>query len=226
MPEKKQGKIRKAFRRTVQGLAIIGAGTVAYHGVKTYPAAKKWAKDTIAAMRKIPGAEHAKNFRDLRLPNGKPSISASTINRILAKTPIAGRGKLIFQMAQKYNVDPAFALGFWRQESEFCSRGLGRKNNNPGNIKVVKISRDKKGNVKKRIEFGKFESIEQGIEAWFKLIARDKNYYRGERYTLEEIVRVYAPRADKNNPETYIANVMEAVKKYKAMEKWLCRNPL
>ena len=213
MRRKKPGRIarlRKTARRTERGLAVVGALAIAEKGYQGYRAAERYLDQRAVQAKREP--------TDLRLPQGKPSISTPTINAILANGPMAGQGKLIFQMAKKHNVDPAFALGFFRLESSFCSKGLGEKNNNPGNIKVVKTYRNKKGEVKRRIQFGKFESIGQGIEAWFRLIARDKNYYRAGKYHLEPIVEVYAPRSE-NVTDVYIANVRASVKQYRAMEK-------
>ncbi len=164
-------------------------------------------------------------IHDFRLAHGKPSLSSKTINSILHKTPLSGQGPLLISLSNRYNIDPAYALAFFKQESSYGSKGLGAKNKNPGNIKGYVIATGADGKKYKKFDFLQFERFEDGIEAWYRLIANGSHYYRANRFTLEDILHKYAPPSE-NPTRTYIKNVQKSVENYREKEKELSQqNP-
>lgn len=104
-------------------------------------------------------------------------------------------------------------LLFFRQETEFGSRGIGAENKNPGNItKIIRV-KGNNGKMQSKIVFQKFSSLDAGIEAWFKMIAKGSHYYRAGRFTIEEIIPVYAPPIE-NPTNKYISNVRKWTRKW------------
>jgi len=76
------------------------------------------------------------------------------------------------------------------------TKDLALKNNNPGNLRVVGSD----------TEFQKFNTIQEGYDALTKQIelykTGDSDNTTGNE-TLVELMRIYAPKKDKNNPEIY-----------------------
>ncbi|MBN1941163.1 MAG: glucosaminidase domain-containing protein [Candidatus Diapherotrites archaeon] len=207
--KRKQQAQNRITRRKLLGKAIgygTAVGAMAY-GIKwldrRYPRREK-------QMKKNPEKKSAKpvySNSDMRIQHGKPSMHIVKINTVLQNTPLKEQGKHIHELARKYNIDPAFALAFFRKESKFGALGLGAKNKNPGNLR--------KPNSK--TGFQKFDSWEKGIEAWFKLIANGSHYYKKGRYTIEEIVPIYAPPSE-NLTRKYISDIKEFVQEHRGIK--------
>ncbi|MDO8624581.1 MAG: hypothetical protein Q7R47_00745 [Candidatus Diapherotrites archaeon] len=111
----------------------------------------------------------------------------------------------------------ARSLAFFKQESSFGFKGLGAKNKNPGNIKKIFRVKDKKGRIHLQTDFARYDRFEDGIEAWFKLIAQGSNYYKANRYTLDDIAPKYAP-SNENATGDYIQQIRKTVSEYRELE--------
>lgn len=145
-----------------------------------------------------------------------PTISVEQIERVLAEynSPARGYGQAFYDYGQQYNINPAIALAFFIHESGAGSNPAwaGRKadgtyTHNVGNIICTEGWRC----------YGRFrdyDTWEQGIEDWYKLIS---GLYIGEwkLTTVEAIIPRYAPAADNNDEGAYIQSVKNLVESWK-----------
>ena len=77
---------------------------------------------------------------------------------------------------------------------------LGARNNNPGNLKASDTGEEGEGG------FWRFDTPEQGYEALVRQIKLQTD--RGQ--TLSEFIHIYAPPADDNDTEDYLAGLIQA----------------
>jgi len=136
---------------------------------------------------------------------GSPTIQADFIDSVLKhyNSPAAGKGKVLYDYGVKYNIDPAFALAFFMQESTFGTQGIARVTHSLGNIRATNGYPNYGG-------YRLYHSWEEGFDDWYKLI---NNLYVGQwgLSTVDQIIPVYAPAADNNDESAYIQNVKNAV---------------
>ena len=140
---------------------------------------------------------------------GKPTISAAFINQVLASynSPAAGKGQALYDLGIKYGIDPAFALAFFQHESTFGTQGEARTTFSLGNLRCIPdrpcVDQDRGG-------YAQMQSWEDGFEIWYQLI---RNYYIARRglLTVDQIIPVYAPTADNNNEQAYIASLKHSI---------------
>jgi hypothetical protein len=140
---------------------------------------------------------------------GKPTISVNFINQVLASynSPAAGKGQALYDLGVKYGIDPAFALAFFQHESTFGTQGEARTTMSLGNLRCIPdrpcVDQDRGG-------YAQMQSWEDGFEVWYQLI---RNYYIANRglVTVEQIIPVYAPTADNNNEQAYIASLKHSI---------------
>lgn len=141
---------------------------------------------------------------------GSPSISPDKINTVLRQynSPAAGIGQAMYDLGNRYGIDPAYALAFFIHESSAGTQGVAAITKSIGNIRCTAgyDCYQTNGNG----SFRKYSSWEAGAEDWFKLI---KEQYIGKwgLKTLEQIIPVYAPSADSNNPASYMKQVAQMV---------------
>ena len=136
---------------------------------------------------------------------GNPSIKVDFINRVLStyKSPAAGKGQTLYDLGAQYGIDPAFALAFFMHESSFGTQGEARKSLSLGNLRCIP-------NFRCADNFAQFDSWEDGFKAWYQLI---RNLYVAQwgLTTVEQIIPRYAPSADNNNEQGYIASLKHAL---------------
>jgi hypothetical protein len=140
---------------------------------------------------------------------GKPTITAAFINQVLASynSPAAGKGQALYDLGVKYGIDPAFALAFFQHESTFGTAGEARTTMSLGNLRCIPnrpcVDQDRGG-------YAQMKSWEDGFEIWYQLI---RNYYIAARglITVDQIIPVYAPTADNNNEQGYIAALKHSI---------------
>ncbi|HXZ04724.1 MAG TPA: glucosaminidase domain-containing protein, partial [Ktedonobacteraceae bacterium] len=128
---------------------------------------------------------------------GKPTISASFINQVLASynSPAAGKGQTLYDLGVKYGIDPVFALAFFMHESLFGTTGEARATLSLGNLRCIPtrpcIDQDRGG-------YAQMYSWEDGFEQWYKLI---RNLYVAQwgLVTVDQIIPKYAPNSDGND---------------------------
>ncbi|GER87900.1 hypothetical protein KDW_20620 [Dictyobacter vulcani] len=138
-----------------------------------------------------------------------PTISAGFINQVLAYygSPAQGTGQALYNYGVSYNIDPVYALAFFRIESSFGKTGVARVTKSLGNIRCASGYTCYQG-------FRKYSSWEAGYADYYSLI---RNYYINRRglTTVDQIVPVYAP-ASENNVSNYIHEVKKAVDTWRA----------
>jgi hypothetical protein len=134
-----------------------------------------------------------------------PSVDAATIARVLAgyDSPAVGAAETMYALGVRYGIDPAFCLAFFIHESSAGTAGVARVTKSVGNIRTTPGYRDYQG-------YRHYDSWEQGIEDWYRLI---KELYIEDwgLTTVDAIIPVYAPSSDGNNPAGYTATVKRLV---------------
>ena len=158
-----------------------------------------------------------------------------TIKEILqeANSPAVGVAQEIYDAGVKYKIDPAIALAFFAQESQYgtASNWAGRANYqcgpegslNFGNIAV--LDEDTLGHFCENFggqqcsgnRFCKYPSWGEGVRAWYVLLAEGKRYISVGKNTVEKIIPVYCP-ATECDVSGYIANVRSFVSEYRDRE--------
>jgi hypothetical protein len=136
---------------------------------------------------------------------GQPSISVNFINQVLAAyhSPAVGKGQALYDLGVQYGIDPAFALAFFMHESSFGTKGEAANSLSLGNLRCIP-------NFRCQDNFAWFDSWENGFKAWYALI---RNLYVAQWgfTTVDQIIPKYAPAADHNNEEAYIAAIKHEV---------------
>jgi hypothetical protein len=166
----------------------------------------------------IPGAQV--NLTRARIPPGEHAIrgtltlTARQIDDILraAHSPAAGHGRSFVRWGTYYNIDPVYALAFFRRESVLGThpKWIGRMpgggtTRNIGNIRYVgQPDPDRQPQYGSYNGFRRYDSWDDGIHDWFKLLAQDSNY--AGLVTVERILPRYAPSVE-NDTDNYIRDV-------------------
>lgn len=193
------------MKRFLFGLALVGL---------LYAALTMWQpKSAATAVNKL---THNMNLSNLTLPGGsqgssstsiegKPTISATLINSILAAAGSSanGTGQALYDLGVKYGIDPVYALAFFQHESTFGTAGVARATLSLGNIRCSAGYVCIEG-------FRAYQSWQQGYEDWYQLI---RNLYISQwgLRTVEQIIPTYAPASDHNNVAGYISTIENAV---------------
>ena len=138
-----------------------------------------------------------------------PSIDATTIRAVLQgyNSPAVGASEAIYQLGLEYGIDPAFCLAFFINESTAGTAGVARTTLSVGNIRTTPGYQNFQG-------YRKYDSWEQGIEDWYRLI-RDLYIAEWHLSTVDQIIPVYAPASDGNSPDHYIATVKKLVSSWR-----------
>ncbi len=146
---------------------------------------------------------------------GKPSLSAARIDAILASygSPAVGTGAIWVEFSHRYGIDNAVALAFFIHESSAGTdpnwsgnKRDGTSTYNVGNIECAGYPRC----------YGRwrdYESWEEGIEDWYRLIALTYVQKWGLT-TVEEILPVYAPEFE-NDVALYVAMTQRRIGQFR-----------
>lgn len=145
---------------------------------------------------------------------GPPTITAAFIDQVLAQagSPAAGNGQALYDLGVKYDIDPVYALAFFKHESKFGTTGEATVTRSLGNERCIS---DRPCIDQKRGGYALMVSWIDGFDHWYSLIA---NLYIKQwgRTTVETIVPKYAPNSDDNNEQAYIAAVEQDVVTWRA----------
>jgi hypothetical protein len=135
---------------------------------------------------------------------GGPSLSAVFIDRVLTSygSPAVGLGRALVADSLRFHIDDVYALAFFLHESSFGITGVARFTRSLGNIICSGYPTCIQG-------FRSYASWQVGAWDWFRLLASE--YLPRGLSTVQAIVPVYAPASDGNNPDSYIAAVLQAV---------------
>jgi len=139
-----------------------------------------------------------------------PSVDAAAIRQVLQKynSPAIGAADAMYNLGVEYGIDPAFCLAFFVNESTAGTAGVARTTKSVGNIRTTAGYADYQG-------YRKYDSWEQGIEDWYRLI-RDLYIGQWNLTTVDQIIPVYAPTFDNNSPDHYISTVKKLVSTWRS----------
>jgi hypothetical protein len=139
---------------------------------------------------------------------GGPSLAPAFVNQVLAQvhSPAQGTGQALYELSKQYQIDDAFALAFFKAESQYGTTGMARITKSLGNIRCAGYASCING-------YRAYASWAQGYQDWYQLI---RNLYisRWHLTTVAQIVPVYAPASDGNDPASYIALVKQMVRQW------------
>jgi hypothetical protein len=143
---------------------------------------------------------------------GAPSLSPAFLNQVLAlaHSPAQGTGQALYDLSRHYQIDDAYALAFFKAESQYGTTGTARVTRSLGNIRCAGYSSCING-------YRAYTSYQQGYQDWYRLI---RNLYVNTWHlvTVSQIIPVYAPASDGNNPSAYIALVTRMVTQWRKGE--------
>lgn len=130
-----------------------------------------------------------------------PSLSAAFVNRVLAveHSPAAGTGEAFYQMSVQYQIDDAFTLAVFQQESASGKTGIANQNHSIGNIRCSSGYPCLDG-------FRWYPNWTDGLRDYYQLL-RTLYVNQWHLLTVEQIIPVASPASDGNNPPGYIADV-------------------
>ncbi|QBD78454.1 hypothetical protein EPA93_21635 [Ktedonosporobacter rubrisoli] len=145
---------------------------------------------------------HPKEYYNLTI---KPSITADFIDSVLDNyaSPAKGKGQKLYDYGLKYGIDPAYALAFFLEESNFGTAGVATVTHSLGNIRAADGQPEYKG-------YRRYATWEEGFEDWYRLISKQYVQKWG-LHTVDQIVPIYAPSEDNNNVDAYIRVVKQAI---------------
>ena len=134
---------------------------------------------------------------------GAPSLWPEDIDAILKKrgSPAYGNGQVFWELGVAYKIDPAYFLAFFAKESSMGADPNWQQTNNPGNIICLSECTSR---------FQYYNSWAEGAEAWYSLISRK---YAGQN--VHQILSVYAPASDGNDPNAYADTVLQLVQQWR-----------
>jgi hypothetical protein len=162
--------------------------------------------------------------RDTAVVNTAPRISAAKFEEVLktAKSPAATEAGEIYRVIVENGVDPAFALALFKHESQYATdpksmvvlhgtKNLG--NTRSSRVGVKTIAPTERGNF---VSYGTW--VQGADDATYRLIDPEFEYARAGATTIGEIIPIWAPGSDGNDPTGYINTVISL------MNQWIGSN--
>ncbi|MBN8472121.1 C39 family peptidase [Corallococcus exiguus] len=128
----------------------------------------------------------------------------------IAESGFAGQGEFLMRMAEKHDVPIDLALAMLWKESQWGTAGASVGANNPGNLKFVGQEGAHEAFTSPGAygSFAGWPTLEQGIEAYFKLLG---THYRAELDSGDwtALVNRYAPPSE-NDSGLYVQQVYDS----------------
>ena len=141
---------------------------------------------------------------------GGPTITPAQINAILTAygSPMEGEGQALYDLGVRYGIDPAYCLAFFVHESGAGTQGEAVLTHNLGNIRAIAGLPSLDG-------YRYFDTWLEGANAWYQLIS---GIYlkQWKLTTVDQIIPVYAPSGDSNDPTAYANGVKQLVAGWRA----------
>lgn len=143
--------------------------------------------------------------------DGAPSIGADRILTVLqayqSPAATAAFAQELYALGVKYGVNPAYALGFFAEESHCGTQGVATQTLSLGNIRFTQSNSPiGYGNIQ---GFRAYSSWSDGAEDWFWTI---RTYYINQNIrSISDTTPMYAPASDHNDPVTYARDVYQFV---------------
>lgn len=182
------------------GYRDVAPGTVAGVGVQNAAPVIDTTSGAASAEQPAPPAQAPSPAGSYEVMGG-PTISVEQIEKVLRQygSPAAGLGQALYDLGVKHGINPAYALAFFVHESGCGTKGVARFSKSLGNIRWTEGYASYEG-------YRSYSSWEAGMEDWYLLI-KDLYINGWGLRTVDAIVPVYAPAADRNDPTGYIASV-------------------
>lgn len=141
---------------------------------------------------------------------GPPTITIHVFRWVLLvnNSPALNDADEIYREGIKAGIDPAILLAVFAYESNYGTRGMATETLSIGNIRATPGYKNHRG-------YRAYSSWLEGAKDWYKLI---KNLYIKEwgLTTVEEIIPVYAPKEDNNDPVRYSATVRKLIAEWRS----------
>ncbi len=144
-----------------------------------------------------------------------PRITVAQFSRVLEKfrSPCAPIARECYDIVGSSGGDPAIALAFFARESVFGTRGLSAEIKNWGNVRTP--FRAERASGKHPRNFAIYATWQDSLIDWCERI--NERYVRERGLdTVEKAVPVYAPAADGNAVDQYIAHINKLVTQWMA----------
>ena len=137
--------------------------------------------------------------------DGGPTISPERLDGILAayQSPLQGHGQDILALSSKYKIDDAVALAFFVMESRAGTQGEAVATHNFGNLRPMP-------NEPARDGYRYYDSWIDGAAEWFHLMS-DLYVNQLKLHKVADIIPVYAPSSDSNDPASMTAGIEQLV---------------
>ncbi len=144
---------------------------------------------------------------------GAPSLSAAFIERVFkqAHSPAQGTGQDLYTLSQAYGIDDAYALAFFKEESQFGTTGVARLTKSLGNIRCT-------AGYTCRYGYRSYADYPSGYADWYQLIV---NVYLHQWHLrmVQQIVPRYAPATDGNDPAAYSVAILQSVAMWRSQSQ-------
>jgi hypothetical protein len=145
-----------------------------------------------------------------------PRLSAAFLNRVLDayRSPAAGLGSQIYGLGRQYGINSDLLMAIFGNESRFGTTGEARVSRSVGNLRCLDVSYAPY-HPSCADGYAQFPSWVDGMGAFYRLLK--VGYIEGlvtipaaghRCTTLAQVIPVWAPVADGNNPAGYIRNVL------------------
>jgi hypothetical protein len=146
--------------------------------------------------------------------DGQPSITATQILAVLQSyhSPAATSDFAadLYDLGIKYGVNPAYALGFFAEESQCGTTGIAVTTLSLGNVRYTVSNSPVTYTVYNG--FRRYATWRDGAEDWYWVI---RTYYlnAGIR-NIYDVTPIYAPSSDHNDPKNYADTVYQLVQSW------------
>lgn len=207
-------------RATGWYLGLLLVGILACIGLTYFPAVCTtgpqvipWLIDHIGISPSVPfpaqAAQISSTFSANEKVTGAPSLSPAFLNQVLvlAHSPAQGTGQALYDLSKQYQIDDTYALAFFKAESQYGTTGIARITRSLGNIRCAGYTRCING-------YRAYITYQQGYQDWYQLI-RKLYVNTWHLVTINQIIPVYAPASDGNDPRAYIALVKRMVAQWR-----------
>jgi hypothetical protein len=161
--------------------------------------------------RAVPAAAPLPTIEDRYSPTaalpiaGGPVLDASLVDRILAAydSPLRGHGKEIVALSRQYRIDDAVGLAFFVMESRAGTQGEAIVTHSFGNLRPMPHEPAIDG-------YRAYRTWEDGVAEWFRVM-RSLYLDKMALHNVEDVIPVYAPASDLNDPATMVAGIHQLV---------------
>ncbi len=206
-----QEQRRLAILATVGGVGIAFTFLISPRLTVT-TLAEPAAQEGEAAEQSAAPAQQAHAELTFKAP---PRISRQVFSDLLhtgtggtGRSPAAPYADELYEIIVSYELDPAVALAFFAQESQFCTTGICSSHDMKswGGQRAAFDPQRSAGIVRGRYgNFVSFHTWQDSVRDWCELIL--SRYIGRGLDTVEKAIPVYAPAWDNNVPSIYINNV-------------------